>query len=150
MKKGDKGSLIRKTEARREALSRADISLYASDAWLRTADRMSRYASDSNSRKEKNKFLNRAKIYREKANHYINTARRYERIGSGQSAPRMKGLGKMVSGLTAVVGIFLGFFLLAPKINGAVVGVVGSSQNFLGVVVLFAGFIGAYLFFKKR
>jgi len=150
-KNNKKGVLLKRTaEARREALSRADIYLYEGNACLESADRMSRYAKDSESKGEKSKYLRRAKNYHEKANRYLNLARKYEGIGSGQKRFRIKGLEKAASALIAIVGIFGGFLLLSPQISGAVVGVVDSSQNMFGVIAIFVGVVGTYLFLRKR
>ncbi len=142
--------LFKKSEARRDALGRADVCLYGSKAWLESAEAMSRYANDSESRDEKNKFLRNEKLYRKKAESYFNAAKRYERIGGGKSASKVRGLEKTASALVAVLGIVVGLFLLVPKINGNIVGVVSSSQNGWGIVILLAGIVGAYLFFRKR
>ncbi|MFA4952651.1 MAG: hypothetical protein WC584_00340 [Candidatus Pacearchaeota archaeon] len=150
MKKENKRGLLKKSKVRREALSRADISLNEGNACLESAEKMSKYAEDSESKNERNKFLSRAKSYHKKADSYINAAKKYERVGSGEGAFKIGNLKKTASALTAIIGILIGFFILAPQINGAVIGVVNSSQSFLGVIALFIGFIGMYLFFKKK
>ncbi|MEK6895373.1 MAG: hypothetical protein AABX48_02540 [Nanoarchaeota archaeon] len=66
-----------------------------------------------------------------------------------QNPTKPNTLEKTASGAAMVLGIVGGLFLLAPTINGNVVGFDSSPRGIWGIIVFSIGFLGAYLFFRE-